>query len=58
MQSCKKYQPSPTAMAFHSNHLAGGCRSCVYFSHYNCGSNPQSNPASTMMSLNTFAFDS
>ena len=54
---CKKYQPSPAAYAPHHLNPAGDCRSCVYFSRYNCGMHPEANPASMLISLNMFAFD-
>ena len=57
MQPCKKYQKSPTAQASHHMHPGGDCRSCVYFSRFNCGTHTNANPADMLMSLNTFVFD-
>ena len=54
---CKKYQPAPASYTSHHLAPAGDCRSCVYFSRYNCGTHLEANPAGMLMSLNMFAFD-
>ena len=51
---CKKYQPTQSIYTSHHLTPAGDCHNCVYFSRYNCGTHPESNPAGMVMSLNMF----
>jgi len=51
---CKKYKPSPAAHTSHHLKPAGDCRGCVYFSRFNCGTHPESNPVGLQMSLGMF----
>jgi len=57
MSPCKKYRSALSISNTHHMHQAADCRSCVYFSKYNCGVHPEANPSGAMMSLNMFAFD-
>ncbi|MCL2405619.1 MAG: hypothetical protein FWC92_08745 [Defluviitaleaceae bacterium] len=51
---CKKFRPSQSAYVAHSLNPASDCRNCVYFTRFNCGTHPESNPASWQMSQNMF----
>ena len=51
---CKKFKPTQAAHVSHNLSPSGDCRDCVYFSRYNCGTHPESNPVSLQMSMNMF----